>query len=196
MGPVSPLPQLIDPAVQGNPLVQAMQKYLQQRNAYPIMKQERPGNGAEGSDGAFQYGDDYPKQGVMTVKPNATADTYPHELTHAVMRQLVNQYYEQVEKDRSLAGADNPQFLDLYNKSAFRDAQRTNMKQVAPKWTAENEDYRTSPTEAPAWSVGNIVGRQISPNSYVDRSPSHIDANMVTQLSMLLEAAMQKQPGK
>lgn len=193
MGPVSPLPQLIDPAVQGNPLVQAMQKYLQQRNAIPLYKEASLG---DGSDGGFQGGVMAKSPGQLTIRPGASADVYPHELSHAVMRQMARQYHEQTAETPIWQSPENPQFVDIYKKLFADGGLMAGATSVDPKWVQAHSDYRTSPTEAPAWAVGNVIGRQIDPKSYVERSPSHIDANMVTQLSMLLDAAMRQQPGK
>jgi hypothetical protein len=170
-----------------DPLTQALTRYLVQRGALPVIQENRT---TDGSQGQFSYGDAYPPQGALTVAPNATAGTYAHELTHAAQRQLVEQYYHQIDGRE----AKDPAFVDAYNKLQFRGAQQDLMQRLGGSFAKENEGYRTSATEAPAFAVGNMVDN--AHGGYTWPAPAHIDPTMASELAMLLEIASRKGNGK
>lgn len=163
-----------------NPMVTALNQYLRNRNAQPVMQFART---EDGSEGQFSYGDAHPPQGDLTLAPIATAGTVAHELTHAATRQIVNQYYDMVmgkiPKD--------PQFMEGYEKLSFGGKQTDLASKLAGGFLRDNQDYRMSTTEAPAFANGNMVDK--ANGAYTWPAPAHVDPTMSTEFQMLLDLA-------
>lgn len=183
----------------GNPEYQTLSNYLISRRAFPEI-QYQPNNtntyGSFAQQGLFNNAN-VPIRGLIklnanpiTTNPEDVISTLTHEMTHAVHRQLSNQYVELGDK-RNKTDLEK-QFMDNYEKIiGYSQPEIYNqIKQMTPDFAQNKSDYRASNGEALAFGLENSAFPQ-NPNTF--RAPSHVDPTIATQLMLLLEQAQRVQ---
>lgn len=178
------------------PAYQQMMDYLMARRAVPDIKTRWLG---KGTDGVFRSGGNLPSRGEIKIRGGAGVDTLVHEVTHAVDRQIDRQFSEEkYPPDMMWKGKGKNQFTEAYEKlnystEAHRDAPEKNpvqqlLKLIAPNWTEEKKDYRSTDGEAKAFGLANSS----APDSRVgmqNKAPAHVDSTIATEMLILLDLA-------
>ena len=150
-----------------------------------------------GNGGSFErnsaFGSSLPKTGVVKIGRFADPGTVVHELTHAADNQISAQYYE-LKNKRDLTPLEQ-QFMQAYEKLAYNSfTQDPNQalprkilaEKLNPAWAKQENDYRATNAELPAWGMGASV----SPYKSREYSaPQHLDPTMATEFSILLDMA-------
>lgn len=200
-------------SVQGTPLYQQLADYLMARRAMPEIKSGYLGEGVNGNFSRNTFaGGDLPRHGQITLSDRGlfqdmvdnthdSARTLTHEMNHAADSQMSNHYYELKRKPNKTP--EEERFVKAYDKLVVglvpnekgeykygrRETELAN--RIAPEWTRENEKYRASGDELPAFGVGNSA----FPSKYATglESPPHLDSSLAQERSILLDAAMRAQ---
>lgn len=172
--------QVLEAKLGTHPLYQQLMGYLQQRKAVPEISPEPAPTGASG---AFSYGGDLPLPGILRFGRGADFGTLTHELTHAADRQLVDQFYGQLNSRKEPA---DRQFDQAYRKLLGWEGREKMVDALAPGWRAKEDPYRTSSTELGAYAVGNMAGRPAW------SAPPHVDSTLATEAAILLELASRR----
>lgn len=205
--PVNTLMQLAS----DSPEYQATMNYLMARSAVPEVKFQYMDEGQTGEfnrNKKFIGGGSNHPAGTLSMSdrytgyegnPRQAVSTLGHELTHAAWNQIRQQIYE---------GKMSTQFAEafsklVYNKqkgvwempdisnnldsplfknpwAALRLAEKLN-----PAWAQNNQAYRASPSELPAFAVGNMMSN--APPAW--KPPSHLDPTLATEQMILLDLA-------
>jgi len=188
--PVNTLRQLAS----DTPEYQQLMNYLMARSAVPEVNFNADGD----NSGQFVQGERYiggsSKHNAGTASlsgdymgykgnPNTAVRTLGHELTHAAWNQMRQQIYE---------GKTSPEFADAFSKLVYNKKKGTwaapdlANKLDAP-WYKENESYRSSVQEMPAFGIGNsMLGGDPSPSW---KPPTHLDPTLATEQMILLDLA-------
>jgi hypothetical protein len=176
----------------------ALAGYLSSRQMMPPIEQKY------GAGGKFEkntvFGSDLPKTGAITVGYEAGPSTLVHELTHAADNQISSQYYELKNKPGDLTPAER-QFMQAFEKLVYRpgrmfgappeSTRSLTAQRIAPEWSREKSDYRSTGGELAAFGMGSSV----SPNVNY-RAPAHIDPSYATEFSILLDMASKLQKSR
>lgn len=122
----------------------------------------------------------------------ALASTTLHELTHAVNKELGNQYAQLMKK------GEKNQFTDAYEKlmmspkreffgprPTFLSGSEQLMEKLDPKWRKEESDYRATTNEGLAFAVGSSAGKERD----MFLPPAHLDPTLATNLRILVDLA-------
>jgi len=144
-----------------------------------------------------------PQTGKITVRSGAEESTVVHELTHAADDQINNQYYElkQQEKQGKKLAPVQKQFIDAFEKLVrkvsgvpgwrLRENNRSKTaEKLAPDWLKQQQGYRSSDDELPAFGMGSTV---YSNKKWPD-APPHVDPTYATEFSVLMDLARRAQP--
>lgn len=194
------------------PEYQQMMNYLMDRRAVPeVKKGALPYNVfGEFATNVWSRGP-LPKAGRVTLGPGAGTDTLIHEITHAVERQIIQQYAEDPKRGGPSAllnrlFGDPNQFVDGYEKLVYNAATQTRqgeeqhgdqrsrlMNKMNPDWARQGSEYRSSPGEAVARSVENMTARG---GAAFDPGPDHVDATLATEFLIILDLAQREQAKK
>ncbi|MFZ9241517.1 MAG: hypothetical protein ACO22R_10280 [Chitinophagaceae bacterium] len=186
-------------AASDNPDYQALANYLISRRSFPdVQTAYMRSLGRFTSPGFFSDGS-IPRRGIVSLNANAypsaseeASNTLSHELTHALEKQLINQYYE-VKNKKSKTDLDR-QFMDNFQKIIGSTEPEINkwLKTVAPDFAKKEEGYRATGKEALAFGVANSIFPKMDENSF-GAAPAHIDPTIATTLMLLLDQAQRVQ---
>jgi hypothetical protein len=182
----------------------ALTEYLQSRNAMPPIAFDFLPSGATGqfvqrgffSDGSVPatgkvtLSDAYVRRGLS---PESAIPTLTHELTHATQKEMDTQrrqkdVVDQQAKQQFLEGHAKLSY-DRYKKGRAAFAENSLANKLDPQWTAENEAYRASNQELPAWAMGAVANR--NPRVPYDpyNAPAHLNPTLATERQILLDLA-------
>ncbi len=184
-----------------------LQAYLRRAGRLPeILKDENETQ----NHGYFAPFQGKGEKGKVVLGKTGDATTLVHELTHAADIAMAFQFqdtpnYPHVKRTSlddkittalfgKKAGAkfdsertpEQDQFYDGYQKLS-RDQPAVLAKRMNPKWTKEQEDYRSSPLELRGHAIGNTIGARNE--SQKDLAPLHIDSTLATEFSIMLDLA-------
>jgi hypothetical protein len=144
-----------------------------------------------------------PQTGKITIRAGSDESTVIHELTHAADAQINNQYYElkeQQDQGKELTLVQK-QFVDAFEKLVrkvsgipgirLREYNRSKTaEKLAPNWLQQQNGYRSSDDELPAFGMGSTVyGTKKRPDA-----PLHVDPTYATEFSVLMDLARRAQP--
>jgi hypothetical protein len=125
--------------------------------------------------------------------PTNAIPTLTHELTHASQKAMVSQSLSKDAEDKQT----KQQFLDAYSKlnydpnkrgrSAFAASDLSN--KLNPTWTEQNERYRASSNELPAWAMGDVANRNPLYRYDDYGAPTHLNPTLATERQILLDLA-------
>jgi hypothetical protein len=191
--PVNALRQLAS----DTPEYQELTNYLMARNAMPEVRFGYMGN----TNGEFERGP-APSQGRVTMNdqyreydadPAKALGTLGHELTHAA--------WYQIEKQVK-SGTASPELVQAFKRLVYDSKKGTwavgdLATKLNPQWYRDNEGYRASTVEGPAFGVGNSM----TPPGYGGNRnpPVHLDSTLATEFRILQELAQRdavKNPNK
>ena len=179
-----------------SPLPKEWQKVLtpgtaQYEAAVLLNKQGKLPNLVTGTTAQESYNADFdPKTNTVTLNPKTleVPQALAHELTHALgyaMKDKVWAMRDQYEKTNKQATGIDAQFLDAYRK-LDPDFSKLKAFQYPDR---EYNDYRNSPTEAPAFAVGRMEDprKTLSKAEYWMSSPAggHVDATLAQEQAIL-----------
>lgn len=168
--------------------------YLTQREMMPPIEQRFLGSARRGQFRENGWGSkELPKTGVIEVNYGAGPSTVLHELTHAADKELDTQYYQAKYKKSDLTPQEQ-QFLDAYVKLSKNPTARNDnpakwprlqlANKLSPEWAKEENQYRATMGELPAWGMGSTVQRDRDYNP-----PLHLDPTMATEFLILMDLA-------
>ena len=184
----------------------ALAEYLGVRTAMPQIDfgSLPPGTRGEfGMRGGFNA-QKIPENGAITLSnrflnqgydPTNAIPTLTHELTHASQGEMARQKFQKEILDQNA----KQQFLDAHKKLVFNpEGFKLNKSRYSagiladklnPAWTKENETYRASTEELPAWAMGAVANRN-SLAEYDDfNTPAHLNSTLATEYQILLDLA-------
>lgn len=189
---------------QDDPRYRQLAEYLIQRRAMPDFK--------------FDYGDaqgsyeqntwagrrDLPQAGRINLdasygrQPENAVSPLVHEMTHASMRQLGQQYMKIKNKGFWERTPEEIQFMENYTKMYGYNmndesiGMRGLLSKLAPKeWVNENKGYRAASNEVPAWGMGESGGKPSGLDNY--NTPAHLNPSAATEFQLLLDQAQKLQ---
>lgn len=177
----------------------AVAEYLAARNATPPVSfgYLSPDTSGTFSTNGFFNGGKYPATGAIKLNsefldrayaPTNAIPTLTHEMTHAAQREMSRQ-----TDQKDIANPEaNQQFLDAYKKLVYdrnspskgKFAQNVLAERLNPAWSRNNEEYRASVSELPAWAIANVMGGY---DSY--KAPAHLNPTLATEYQILLDLA-------
>lgn len=179
----------------------SLMDYLTTRSATPPVSfgYLSPGTSGEFESPGFFSSGQIPQTGKITLSsgfvnrgydPTSPVSTLTHELTHASQREMENQRNQKNIADQ----AAKQQFLDAYSKLVYnkdkklsqRFGQNVLAEKLGPAWSKENEAYRSSIVELPAFAMGNVTKKD-NRDSYT--TPPHLDPTLATEYQILLDLA-------
>lgn len=180
-----------------SPQYGALVDYLTARRRMPIM--QYGGVLSPDATAEFQTGANLPVTGQIALRNAADPNTVVHELTHAALNQINNQWSAIASQpDRNLT-PDQIRFKQAYEKLIFKpgeqfganpkSTQQATARKIAPQWAEENKRYRASDDELSAFGMGGSVRPNLGANA-----PLHIDPAYATEFSVLLDLARRAQP--
>ena len=166
--------------------------YLSARRMMPPISM----GGTGGANAVFEsnsiFGNSLPKTGAIKVGYNVGPSTVVHEITHAADKQISSQYYELLNKRGDLTPLEK-QFMQVYEKLSYdrfgRDKafpRKTLAEKLNPEWAKNQNDYRATNVELPAWAMGATVNPS---DSREYNAPLHLDPTLATEFSILLDIA-------
>lgn len=185
------------------PQYEQLMEYLSLRRSVPPQHMGYLG----GDQGLYErngpLSNELPRTGVITIdRAQGDANTLVHELTHAAVAQLTNQYSESPRSALDFRKKANPtQFTDAFDKIMLGERGKAmapveTAHKMDPAWTAANSDYRATAGELMGFAMGNswpVSGMVRNPDSKV---PQHLDATLATQMMILLDLATRAEKKK
>jgi hypothetical protein len=182
----------------------ALAEYLQSRNAMPPIAFDFLPSGSSGQfvQRGFFSDSSVPATGKVNLSdsflrrsssPENAIPTLTHELTHASQKEMDAQrrqkdVVDQQAKQQFLEGHAKLSY-DRYKKGRAAFAENSLANKLDPQWTAENEGYRASNQELPAWAMGAVANR--NPRFLYDpfNTPAHLNPTLATERQILLDLA-------
>ena len=168
--------------------------YLTEREMMPPIEQRYLGSATRGRFKQNGWGsNELPKTGVIELNYGAGPSSVLHELTHAADEQLDTQYYQAKYKKSDLT-PEEKRFVAAYTKLSKNPTARNSnpakwprlqlANKLSPEWAKEENQYRATMGELPAWGMGSTVQRDRDYNP-----PLHLDPTMATEFLILMDLA-------
>ena len=175
----------------------ALAEYLTTRSAMPPVSFGYLSPGTSGEFESNFWGGNLPRTGKVTLNsefmdrayaPTTAIPTLSHELVHASQKEMESQRMQKEILDQNA----KQQFLDAYQKLVYdktkpvksRFGQNVLAEKLNPAWSKENEAYRASIAELPAFAIGTVSGKN---DAY--RAPEHLNPTLATEYQILLDLA-------